>query len=150
MGITEIMGNSYMNRPIPERNRTKSQEPSFRDVMSSSVRKNIPLEEENKAPYSYLAKDGIIDYNGVIFVCDYEKNRICLGDVTHREDCISVPLSEGGSLVVNRENLGDLSKAIKMFSPEDIKRIMQAIAQDTKCQQIRMELEEEKNGFIGL
>ncbi len=28
-------------------------------------------DQDKKAPYSHLAKDGIIDYNGVIFVCDY-------------------------------------------------------------------------------
>lgn len=52
---------------------------------------------EEGAPYSYLAEDGIIDYNGVIFVCDEDKNRICLGDVSDRDQCINVPLADGGS-----------------------------------------------------
>ncbi|MDD6243438.1 MAG: hypothetical protein PUA99_09985 [Roseburia hominis] len=34
-----------------------------------------------------------------------------------------------------------------MFSPEDVKRIMQAIAQDTKVQQMQKELDDEKNSI---
>ncbi len=98
-----------------------------------------------KAPYSHLAKDGVINYNGVTFICDNEKQRICLGDVSDPKNCITVGLSGGGSLCVNRDNLGDLSKAIGMFSPEDVNRIMRAIAQDTKCQQMQQELDDEKN-----
>lgn len=97
--------------------------------------------EGRTAPYSRREKDGYITYNGISFYCDYEKNRICLGDVSNMKDCICVGLSEGGSLVVNRDNLGDLAEAIGMFSPEDANRIMRAIAQDTMCQQKLMEIE---------
>lgn len=37
--------------------------------------------------------------------------------------------------------------AIGMFSPEDVKRIMQAIVQDTKVQQMKKELDDEKDGI---
>ena len=37
-----------------------------------------------------------------------------------------------------------------MFSPEDVKRIMQAIAQDTKVQQMQKELDDEKNSIGNL
>ena len=37
------------------------------------------IRQASKVPYGYLAKDGIIEYNGVIFVCDEETNSICLG-----------------------------------------------------------------------
>lgn len=104
---------------------------------------------EKKAPYSYLAdENGCINYNGVNFFCDYEKNRICLGDVSNIKDCICVGLSEGGSLVVNRANLGDLANAIGMFSPEDANRIMRAIAQDTMCQRKLHEIDEMENGEV--
>ena len=39
------------------------------------------------------------------------------------DNCISVSLSGGGSLVVNRNNLDDLSRAIGMFTPEDVKNM---------------------------
>lgn len=97
---------------------------------------------EKKAPYSELAEDGVIVYNGVTFVCDDENERICLGDTSDPGKCISIPLSKGGSLLVNRDNIGDLSKAINMFSPEDIDRILSAIAQDTKAQQMEQEVDD--------
>lgn len=71
-----------------------------------------------------------------------------MGDVSEPKNCLCIPLSKGGSLIVNRDNLGDLSKAIDMFSPEDINLIMRAIAQDTKVQQIQNEIDEEKNSII--
>lgn len=107
----------------------------------------VQLTAEKKAPYSYLAKDGIISYNGVNFICDDEKQRICLGDVSNPRDCITVNLSDGGSLVVNRDNLGDLSKAIGMFSPEDVKRILCAIAKDNKAREMKAQLDEDENSI---
>lgn len=103
--------------------------------------------KEKKAPYSYLAENGIINYKGVVFVCDDERQQISLGDVSDPEKCISIPLEGGGRLVVNRENLGDLAKAIEMFSPEDVNRIMRAISIDAKCQAKLNEIEEEKSGI---
>lgn len=101
--------------------------------------------EKPEVPYNHLAKDGFIDYNGVVFVCDEEHNAICLGNVTDKENCLTIPLSEGGCLIVNRDNLGDLAKAISMFSPEDVNRIMRAIAQDAKVQQMKKELDDEED-----
>lgn len=94
------------------------------------------------APYSALAKDGLIDYNGVVFVCDDKNKALCLGDMSNSDNVLSIPLSGGGCLKVNRDNLGDLSKAIGMFSPGDINLIMRAIAQDTKAKQMEKEIED--------
>lgn len=130
----------------------EAEEVSFKETFERvrGGRMSERINETRKAPYSYLADDsGLINYNGVTFFCDYEKNQICLGDVSDKRNCISVALSGGGSLVVNRDNLGDLSKAIGMFSPEDINRIMRAIAQDTMCQQKLQELEEAENSIGG-
>lgn len=104
-------------------------------------------QENNGVPYGYLAKDGIIEYNGVVFVCDPEHNAIHLGDTSNPKNCIRIPLSKGGCLIVNRDNLGDLSKAIGMFSPEDVRRILEAIAQDAKVQQMQHEIDEETSGI---
>ena len=100
-------------------------------------------------PYGYLAKNGVIEYNGVIFVCDEIHNAICLGDMTDESKVLNIPLSEGGCLKVNRDNISDLAKAISMFSPEDIKRIMEAIATDAKCQQMQQEMDETLNSISG-
>lgn len=106
------------------------------------------LEEQVcKAPYSYLAKDGIIEYNGVVFVCDEEHRAICLGDMTKAEDVITIPLTEGGCLKVNRNNLSELSQAISMFSPSDIRRILVAIQQDAKCEQMKLQLDEDSDSI---
>ncbi len=101
--------------------------------------------EDKKVPYGHLAKDGVIEYNGVVFACNERYNRLELGDVSNLNDCIVVALEGGGSLVVNRDNIGDLSKAIGMFSPEDVNRIMRAIHQDAKARQVLAEIEDEEN-----
>jgi len=100
-------------------------------------------------PYGYLAKNGVIEYNGVIFVCDEVHNAICLGDMTDESEVLSIPLTEGGCLKVNRDNISDLAKAISMFSPEDIRRIMETIATDAKCHQMQQEMDETLNSITG-
>ena len=103
---------------------------------------------KKKAPYSYLAdENGMINYNGVVFVCDDKRQTISLGDTSNPDNCLNIPLENGGSLVVNRDNLGDLSSAIGMFSPEDVNRILRAMAQDAKLQQMQNEIEEDKNSI---
>lgn len=95
-----------------------------------------------KVPYGYLAKDGVITYNGVAFICDEKTNSICLGDVSDPKKTINIPLSGGGHLKVNRGEIGQLSKAIGMFSPEDVNRILRAIHLDTKLQSVQKEMED--------
>ncbi|MCH5271913.1 MAG: hypothetical protein J1E83_14430 [Lachnospiraceae bacterium] len=103
------------------------------------------IRQAAKGPYGYLAKDGMITYNGVTFVCDERTNSICLGDMTDKKNVLNIPLSGGGHLKVHRDNLGDLSKAIGMFSPEDVNRILRAIALDTKLQSMQQELDDMEN-----
>lgn len=95
-------------------------------------------------PYGRLAKDGVIEYNGVVFVCDERTNSICLGDMTDEKNVLNIPLSGGGHLKVNRNSIGLLSKAAGMFSPEDLNLIMRAIAEDTKIQSVKKEIEDEE------
>ena len=102
---------------------------------------------DNGVPYNYLAKDGIIEYNGVVFVCDEKYKAIRLGDTSNPKDCLNIPLSGGGSLIVNRDNLDDLAKAIGMFTPEDVNLIMRAIAQDAKVQQMKHQIDDETSGI---
>lgn len=100
-----------------------------------------------KAPYSELAKDGIIEYNGVVYVCDDEHQSINLGDVSNSADVIRIPLSGGGTLNVNRDNIGSLAKSIGMFSPEDVNLIMRALTLDAKVQRTKKEIDDMTNGI---
>ena len=119
--------------------------PSNRNDFRTKLNSSIGTNRSEGMPYGYLAKDGVITYNGVTFVCDYDKNAICLGDMSDRSKVLSIPLSKGGSLMVNRDNIGELSKAIGMFSPEDVNRILRAIALDAQCQRKLQEIEEAEN-----
>lgn len=102
------------------------------------------MREVSKVPYGHLAKDGVIEYNGVVFVCDEKTYSICLGDMTDEKNVLNIPLSGGGHLKVNRNSIGMLSKAAGMFSPEDLNLIMRAIAEDTKIQSVKKEIEDEE------
>ena len=114
--------------------------------VTRGVRLNRRIEGKDKVPYGEMAEDGVIEYNGVVFVCDYDHNRLTLGDTSNEKDCINIPLSGGGSLLVNRNNIDALSKAIGMFCPEDVNRILRALAQDKKIQEMKKELDDMENG----
>lgn len=114
--------------------------------VTRGVRLNRRIEGKDKVPYGEMAEDGVIEYNGVVFVCDYDLNRLTLGDTSNEKDCINIPLSGGGSLLVNRNNIDALSKAIGMFSPEDVNRILRALAQDKKSREMEKELDDMENG----
>lgn len=105
------------------------------------------IKTETQAPYSHLADEsGNITYNGVIFNCNNEKQAICLGDVSDMDNVLTIPLSGGGCLMVNRDNIDSLAKAIGMFSPEDMGIIMRAIAQDNQLKGNLKEIEDIKDG----
>lgn len=114
------------------------------EIKDEAIKKLIG---RRNAPYSILAdKDGMITYNGTVFQCDFEKNVLCLGDVSNPDNCLNIPLEKGGCLVVNRDNIDGLINAIGMFSPADVNRIMQAIAQDAKLRQVELQIEDETSG----
>ena len=143
--------NGYMNwqtvkRPLEEKSGSPFEGALKESLGTERMERSREVKTgDKKVPYSVLAKDGIIEYNGVVFVCNYEENAICLGDMSDPEDVLTIPLSKGGSLRVNRDNIGDLSKAIGMFSPEDVNLILRAIAQDAQCSRTMNEIEDEKN-----
>jgi hypothetical protein len=126
------------------------EQPDIKDTIDDMVAEEAIqklLDKGNRAPYSLMAdENGIVKYKGVEFRCDYENNRLCLGDVSNPKNCITVGLEKGGCLVFNRDNIDDLVKAIDMFSPEDINRIMRAIAQDAKLRQMQVQIEDETSG----
>lgn len=94
---------------------------------TESFGQKLQDETEKKCPYSFLAKDGIIQYNGVTFVCDYKQNAITLGNMYEKNKILKIALLSGGSLHVNVDNIDTLSKAASMFTLEDLNAIMRAI-----------------------
>ncbi len=99
-------------------------------------------EQRNElGPYASLMGEGPeLIYNGVVFTYD-QSGALCLGDTSNPDDVITVYLTNG-VFKMNRGSIGDLAKAISMFSPEDINRILQAISQDAKCQEKLKEVED--------
>ena len=100
--------------------------------------------EQQKCPYSLLAKDGMIEYNGVFLTCDYKRNALCLGDMSDPKKVLRINLPSGGSLNVNVDNFGDISKLAGMFSPEDLNAILRAIHEYNHCTSKLNEIEEEE------
>ncbi|MCR4619060.1 MAG: hypothetical protein K5669_12845 [Lachnospiraceae bacterium] len=105
-------------------------------------------EPELDCPYNYLAKDGVIEYNGVIFVCDYRHNAINLGDVSDPKKVLRIGLPSGGSLNVNINNLDSISFAAGMFSSEDLNAIMRAIHEYNHCKRKLEEIEEDESKTV--
>lgn len=107
------------------------------------------MKERPKVPYANMVKDGKIEYNGVTFIADERTNSLNLGDCSCRQDYITISLEGGGVLNVNRDNYGDLSKCMDMFSPEDRERILRAIQQDIHLSRKRHEIEEMEDEIGG-
>ena len=70
--------------------------------------KEQELLKNNKNEYFALRDGADIIYKGVCFVCNEEDNSISLGDMSDPSKVITIPLSGGGTLKVNRvvSNLG--------------------------------------------
>ena len=140
MGIAAI-ANDYLTGPF---NYGVGKESTTTVGETINFGQKLQAETEKKCPYSFLAKDGIIQYNGVIFGCDYKQNAITLGNMYEKNKVLKIALPSGGSLHVNVDNFDDLAKAASMFTPEDLNAIMRAIHEYNHCTRKRMEIEEEK------
>lgn len=121
--------------------RSVAEKKEFQDRLITQIK------GEKHAPYDYLATDGCINYHGVTFFCDAEKNQISLGDVSDPHQCLIVSLEDGGTLVVNHDCIGDLGRAITMFTPEDQKRIMYAVSMYKKAKEMEQEIEDDTAGI---
>ncbi len=138
--------------------------PSAVEIIKTARRENAESKAENnadsppfiqvlsnkqiKCPYGYLAKDGMIQYNGVTFICDPDTNSICLGDTSDPKKVLNVNLPSGGHLKININNFGDISRAAGMFSPEDLNAIIRAISQYNHCARKLEEIEEEESKMM--
>ena len=140
--ISNIQNTQYMETVIKK---AKKNDSSFSELIQPSGRDM----NAQRGPYEDLAVDGIISYNGTTFVCDREKNQLRLGDTSDKSRCLNIPLSGGGNLIVNKDNLEDLSNAIGMFNPKDQYLIMRALMEYKKIQEIKGEIEESDSIMIG-
>ena len=106
-------------------------EDAIKEEQKSRIEKFKEMTEgkSQHCPYDSFAKDGIIEYNGVVFNCDYKSNSITLGDMSDPTQVLNINLPSGGHLKVNYNNIGDLQNAIGMFSPEDVNAILRKIAE---------------------
>lgn len=99
---------------------------------------------DSTVPYSQYMEGNTITYNGVVFQCDAERHAISLGDTRNPKQVITIPLADGGVLLVNRNEIGSLARAMGMFSPEDMGRILRAIAEDRQIHANQYTIEEEE------
>lgn len=110
----------------------------------------ILADRQTDYPYGYLAKDGVIEYNGVIFMCDAKTNSICLGDMSDPKQVLNISLPSGGNFKVNVNNFGDISRAAGMFSPQDLNAILRAISQYNHCTKKLDEIEQQENEVLNV
>ncbi len=102
---------------------------------------------ERKCPYGALAKNGIIEYNGVFFQCDYEKNALYLGDMSEGADIITVNLPSGGTLKINSDNVEQISRCAGMFTPEDLNAILRAIHEHEHTKNAELKEKDDSDEF---
>lgn len=153
----EMLENAWQNKHFQELNTKESSEeetsqiPEVEGSMEEYVDQNAIqkiIGNRGKTPYSIMADaDGNIEYKGVIFRGDSESNSLCLGDMSDYTNVLTIPLSNGGYLKVNMDNLDSLAGAIDMFSPEDINLIMRAITKYNRLEQIKQQIEDETSGL---
>lgn len=128
---------SVSNRESHMNTSVKSSKISFSEVMEKLNSKD---DKKGYRPCEYFKMDdgsGMIKYGRTTFMCDYKRNRLTLGDVSNEDNCLNIPLSKGGSLTVNRNNISDLLQSLPMFSEEDQAIILKAIQDDRIAQQAK-------------
>lgn len=126
---------------------SRSNKNAFSDTSNGKVegkREEVGRNNERWVPYGELESFGVINYHGVTFVCKDKEHAICLGDMSKEKDVLTIPLSGGGCLRVNKNNIGDLGRAIGMFSAEDVGIILRAIEEYRKISSMEYEMEEMK------
>ena len=137
-GVYNLPGMAgFMNARKTNAEKQSVEGTAFEEILSN---------KKNECPYQFLAKDGVINYNGVTFVCDTKNNKITLGDVeSDKSKVINVALPSGGHFEFNVDNIEDISKTASMFSSEDLNAIMKAIVMYKHCQEKLQEIEDEEN-----
>lgn len=138
---------SFLNQKEPVKENSWASPLSFEDILSENKNKasinsdktsaagKSPVSPSKTSPYGELADDtGLIHYNGVTFQWDANHNTLSLGDTSDDSKILKIPLSMGGTLKVNVNNIDELARAIGMFSAQDQRRILDALATYARIQ----------------
>lgn len=144
MIITNAYNDMFVDR-VKSTNRGATVGKTDHFVNSQTFANILERQQENDFPYGSMAKDGIIEYNGVVFVGDPKSHSISLGDVSDPKKVLNISLPSGGNLKVNTDNLEELSRAAGMFSPEDLNAILRAIEQYKHCASKLKEIDDMEN-----
>ncbi|NLG02405.1 MAG: hypothetical protein GX567_00995 [Clostridia bacterium] len=103
------------------------------------------MQVEASAKKNGDGKTGMAIYHGIPISFDFEHSVMTVGDMSPGEDIIHVgKLSNGYAFSFNRDNIGDISKMLDLFSPEDINKIMEAITTDNIAKSMEQEIDEDK------
>lgn len=137
---------SFLTQKEPVKENSWASPLSFEDILSENRNKGSvnsdktsaaesPVSPSKTSPYGELADDtGLIHYNGVTFQWDANRNTLSLGDTSDDSKILKIPLSMGGTLKVNVNNIDELARAIGMFSAQDQRRILDALATYARIQ----------------
>lgn len=87
--------------------------------------------------------NGIVEYNDVTITVNNDFKTISIGDV-RRGDVLTVPLTNGYRFSFNMNNLNDVRSCLSLFQPEDVRRILQAIAEFNYKKKKEAEIEQDK------
>ena len=75
-----------------EQQQEKAEAKRIYEAVSTGKKPTLEISYKNAdVPYGELAQDGVIQYNGVIFVCDEKTNSICLGDMSDKSKVLNIP-----------------------------------------------------------
>lgn len=141
MSTFAILSSQSVDSAISRRNAGSVEREENKVSFSEVLREKS---ERKTCPYSNMAKDDQIEYGGVVFVCDYESNSICLGDMSNPKEVLNISLPSGGHLKLNVNNFGDIANAVGMFTPADLAAIMRVISQYNHCVRKVKEADEEE------
>ncbi len=125
------------------------------DETSKSFGAHLNEATEKKCPYSFLAKDGIINYKGVVFECDYQQNAITLGNMYEKE---KEPELQENSLIeqinsyktelyrklLNNETEVKIRIVSQEFSDKEWDKLMERVDQEQERIQEALDEKEEK------
>ncbi|MBQ9989517.1 MAG: hypothetical protein IJP31_01030 [Lachnospiraceae bacterium] len=100
--------------------------------------------------FKYADELGVISYKSATFYCDTETDTLKLGDCSNPANCIQIALTDGGYLMVNRDNIDQLLDAITFFSPADQALILRAIQQERMKKSNLTQMEREKDKVLEL
>lgn len=100
-----------------------------RDVDSGKASQYDPRMLTTKNKYLRFADvNREIKYNGITFRCNFDDDTLEYGDTSDMSKCVRIPLVDGGSLLINLDDLYRLKLATNFFSVDDLQKIQATLA----------------------